>query len=262
MNSIVPPDNTEEPDLIDRIANALPEKVRSDYYRELMHCRSLPENDEMLRLLRAMQFLALLMIQVPAGITDEREKLDRLFGAAMRQVQENLNSCMAYQKLLYERLIRVPGQLKTALNPEPIVADINESLRQQFLNSTIPETAEALAQVAVKMKETNTEFEKTAGTLSDSYRGVAEQARQSIDGIRTSISQASNAAQTAANELSSAFLNEYRGTLCALCFLALLIGMTIGVLFQRWRDQPPEPNNEIQIEAPPVKPAPLIKKKP
>lgn len=258
MNSIVPPDTTEEPDLIDRIANALPDKVRSDYYRELMHCRSLPENDEMLRLLRAMPFLTLL-IQVPAGITDEREKLDRLFGSAMQKVQEDLNSCMAYQKLLYERLIRRPGQLKTAFNPEPIVADINESLRQQFLNSTIPETAEALAQVAEKMKETNTEFEKTAGTLSDSYRGVAEQVRQSIDGIRSSISQASNAAQTAANELSSAFLNEYRGTLCALCFLALLIGMTIGVLFQRWRD--PEPNNEIQIEAPPVTPAPLIKKK-
>jgi len=33
---------------------------RADYYRELTHCRSLPENDEMLRILRAMQFLALL----------------------------------------------------------------------------------------------------------------------------------------------------------------------------------------------------------
>jgi hypothetical protein len=54
-----------EPDLIDRIANALPEEVRADYYREMRHCRSLPENDEMLRILRAMQFLALLMDGVP-----------------------------------------------------------------------------------------------------------------------------------------------------------------------------------------------------
>ena len=36
-----------EPDLIDRIANALPEEIRAEYYRELRHCRSLPENDEM-----------------------------------------------------------------------------------------------------------------------------------------------------------------------------------------------------------------------
>ena len=34
-------------DLIDRIASALPASVRPDYYRELRHCRSLPENDEM-----------------------------------------------------------------------------------------------------------------------------------------------------------------------------------------------------------------------
>ena len=41
-------------DLIDRIAKALPAEVRADYYRELMHCRSLPENDEMLRILSVM----------------------------------------------------------------------------------------------------------------------------------------------------------------------------------------------------------------
>ncbi len=49
-----------EPDLIDRIANALPSDLRADYYRELRHCRSLPENDEMLRILRVMQFLVVL----------------------------------------------------------------------------------------------------------------------------------------------------------------------------------------------------------
>ena len=52
-------DELSEPDLIDRIANALPAEVRADYYREMRHCRSLPENDEMLRILRAMQFSGL-----------------------------------------------------------------------------------------------------------------------------------------------------------------------------------------------------------
>jgi hypothetical protein len=45
-----------EPDLVDRIAQDLPADVRPAYYRELNHCRSLPESDEMLRILRAMQF--------------------------------------------------------------------------------------------------------------------------------------------------------------------------------------------------------------
>src|SRR3990170_4404100 len=56
-----------QPDLIDRIANALPEEVRADYYREMAHCRSLPESDEMLRILRAMQFLTVLIEQTPTG---------------------------------------------------------------------------------------------------------------------------------------------------------------------------------------------------
>jgi hypothetical protein len=67
-----------EPDLIDRIANAHPEEVRSEYYRELRHCRFLPESDEMLRLLRAMQFLVLLIEQAPSRVADERERLDKM----------------------------------------------------------------------------------------------------------------------------------------------------------------------------------------
>ena len=56
---------TPEPDLIDRIGAALPKEVRADYYREVAHCRSLPENDEMLRILRVMLILTLLMETVP-----------------------------------------------------------------------------------------------------------------------------------------------------------------------------------------------------
>ena len=36
-----------EPDLTDRIADGLPADIRADFYREMRHCRSLPENDEM-----------------------------------------------------------------------------------------------------------------------------------------------------------------------------------------------------------------------
>ena len=66
-------------DLIDRIAKALPAEVRADYYRELRHCRSLPENDELLRLIRVMQFLTLLMEQVPSRVMRERQKIEQLF---------------------------------------------------------------------------------------------------------------------------------------------------------------------------------------
>jgi hypothetical protein len=65
MNGAPQPPDIPEPDLIDRIANALPIELRSDYYREMRHLRSLPENDEMLLILRAMQFSVVLMLQIP-----------------------------------------------------------------------------------------------------------------------------------------------------------------------------------------------------
>ena len=75
MKKIAQSGDLPEADLIDRIANALPAEVRADYYRELRHCRSLPENDEMLLILRAMQYLTLLMVQVPGRVAVEREKI-------------------------------------------------------------------------------------------------------------------------------------------------------------------------------------------
>lgn len=52
MSALPLPDDFPQRDLIDRIANGLPANVRADYYRELMHCRALPESDEMLHILR------------------------------------------------------------------------------------------------------------------------------------------------------------------------------------------------------------------
>lgn len=76
-----------EADLIDRIANALPQEVRAEYYRELRHCRSLPENDEMLRILRAMHFSVLLMVEVPGRIAAERNQFEQTVAGATRVLQ-------------------------------------------------------------------------------------------------------------------------------------------------------------------------------
>src|SRR5216117_33826 len=94
--------NLPEPDLIDRIANALPAEVRADYYRELRHCRSLPENDEMLRILRAMQYLTLLMVQAPARAAAVGERFEKLFESALDTLQKTLLSGQAYQRQLDE----------------------------------------------------------------------------------------------------------------------------------------------------------------
>jgi hypothetical protein len=116
-----------ERDLIDRIADALPADVRADFLQELRHCRSLPENDEMLRILRAMQFLTLLMHSAPSRLAEERLALDDSLGACTSALAETLS-----------RLDALPGDVASGISPDVIAARINESLRQQFLQSTIP----------------------------------------------------------------------------------------------------------------------------
>jgi hypothetical protein len=225
-------------DLIDRIANALPAEVRADYYRELRHCRSLPENDELLRLIRAMQFLTLLMDQVPARVVVEREQLDRLLGTVMERLEKTLTSSIAYQTRLDERLSNLPAEVADGIAPDAIVATINESLRQQFVQTTIPETSRALAAMAAEMKKITTDFRQTSATLGNAYGGAAAEAREAIEKMDLAIYQAAHTAQNAAADLSRRFQREYRWSLYALSGLALLSGLILGILFQRWIDAP------------------------
>jgi hypothetical protein len=252
-----------EPDLIDRIAHELPVELRAEYYRELRHCQSLPNNDEMLLILRAMQFLTLLTVQVPGQMAIEREKLAQQFISVMQKIQENHQSSKTYQKQLDERLGRLPAQIAEGLNPSTIAAKINEGLRQEFARSTIPETGKALTLAAEQMKKATAEFGDTATMLTSSYFGVAERAQKAIDNMDGAISRAANAARQATKELSRTFLQQYRWALFALSSLALLVGIGIGMLLQHWRDQPPEKDEYInQMDLPVPMPVPIPKRRP
>src|SRR6516165_272657 len=122
MTRGLPAGNPSEPDLIDRIANALPAEVRAEYYRELRHCRSLPENDEMLRILRAMQFSVVLMVQAPERMAAERERLEQIFAGALSTLQQMRQSSEAHQAQLDQRLARLPEAIAEGINPETIAA--------------------------------------------------------------------------------------------------------------------------------------------
>jgi hypothetical protein len=157
-----------EPDLIDRIANALPAELRADYYREIRHCRSLPENDEMLRILRVMQFLVVLMVDVPERITTERRGFEQNIDEAIKALEKIRQSSATHQAQLDQRLSQLPKTIAEGIKPEAIVSTINESLRQQFVKSTIPETADALAVSAAQIKKSTAEFGPAASTLGKS----------------------------------------------------------------------------------------------
>jgi len=126
MNGAFQPPDFREPDLIDRIANALPAEFQAAYYREMRFCRSLSENDEMLRILRAMQFWVLLMVQVPERIAAELQRLGQILADFLKALREIRQSIAIHQAQLDQRLVQLPAQIAEGINPEAIAAKINE----------------------------------------------------------------------------------------------------------------------------------------
>ncbi len=60
----------------DRIAQLLEEHQRPQFFRLMAHLREVPADDEILRIIEAMGFLALITREVPAAIAGERAKLE------------------------------------------------------------------------------------------------------------------------------------------------------------------------------------------
>jgi hypothetical protein len=249
------PAESFDSDLIDRIAAALPASVRSDYYRELRHCRSLPENDEMLRILRAMQFSVLLMVQAPERMAAERQRLEENLRRATQAFQQAYESSCAYHEQLDQRLKELPAGIAKGIEPEAIVATINESLRQQFVQSTIPTTAEALGVAAAQIKKATADFGQDARSLGATYQGAATEARRAIDDLHSVSSRAVSNTREAAQQLVEVFRAEYRWSLYTLTGFALVIGIGIGMLFHYWLATPSQPT-ERTVVVQPVNPRP------
>ncbi len=239
MNKAKETEDAVELDLTDLIADDLPPELRASYYREMRHCESLPKNDEMLRMIRVIQVHCQFAVKIPGQIAIERKNIEQAFASALKNLQENLQNSRAYQEQLDRHLINLPNRIAEDINPSTVVAKINESLKQEFFRSTIPQTGDALRLVSQQLKTAADEFMKTAKDLTNSYSGIAENANRAIEKISGSVSSAAAAARNATQELSHSFRRHYRWALYALSGLALFVGIGIGMLLQNWIKDPP-----------------------
>jgi hypothetical protein len=251
-----PPEPHTEADFLDRIAELLPTEQRPLWYREMAHLRRLPAEDEMLRIAHAMGFLALITRQTPVEMANEREKITVILNHSVMDFQSTQQAVTELHHKLEERLEHLPKKIIEGISPTVIAGKINESLRQQFLATGLPETSQALAIAAKQTRQTAAEFASAAQELTSSYQSAVKDANNAIREIRSSINHASEAAANAAATLNRNFHSDYKWAVYTLSWIALSLGFILGDLFQWWVRAPITPNTAA-IPIVQTAPAPL-----
>ena len=214
------PDSTAE--MIDSIAEGVPDHLRAAYYRDMRVLHSLSASDEMLRILKVIQWNSVIALQVPARIAAEVGKLDRSLRDNVEALQQ-----------VHEHLDHLSDELVGRVSAEAIANQLYESLRQQFVKSTIPETGKALAVTAGQVKEAVAGLEEVTPKIVAAHKHAAGAALQAVREMKSEISEVAATARQATAELSRTFLHEYRWALGLLVVFAALLGFWLGILVVR-----------------------------
>ena len=239
-------EQSSERDFIDEIAELLPDEQRPHWYRDMAHLRRLPPDDEMLRIARAMGFLAIVTRQAPVQIASERSQLTAILDQSVKAIHRARQDMVALHKRLDDRLTHLPAEISEGISPQTIAAVLSESLRQRFTESGLPETAKSLMLVSQQSKQVAADFDRSSKYLANAYRVAAEDARKSLEDMRLTIQTVTSSAKQSATELTHTFLREYKWSVLVLCSAALAVGFSLGILWYRWVNSPePAPAQNV-----------------
>ena len=216
------PPSAKEKELVDIIADSLPTEQRTGYYREMRYLHTLADSDEMLRILRTIQWHTVIALEVPAKLAGQAQKLD----CGLRDNAKALER-------IHGRLEGVCDELVERVSAEAIANQLYESLRQQFVKSTIPQTGQALAVAGEQIKSAVEGLERATPKIARAHQLAAFEAQKAVSQMKAEISQAAAAARQATAELSSTFLHEYRWALAVLLVLAGILGLLFGIYLDR-----------------------------
>lgn len=238
--------STAETDFIDEIAELLPAGQRPLWYRDMAHLRRLPADDELLRIARAMGFLTLITREAPVEIAREREKLTTALEGAINETNAAREEAIRFHREVESRLAAMPPQeIGKGVNPAAIAAILAESLRQQLVESGLPETAQALAIIGKTNAQTATDFDRSSRQLLNDCKKTTKQCHDAQADIREMISSTTQSAREAARSLTQTFLREYKWSVLALCASALMLGFSLGIVWHRWITSPESPSANV-----------------
>jgi hypothetical protein len=231
---MTPPSPASTEDLFDEIASLLEPGLREAFYRCMLSFKHLRPDDELLRLVQAIGFLAFLIRDAPVAVARERVQFGQLLETSLATIQAAGKAEHAYLQQLDDRLTRLPTDLAQGISPEAIARAITESLRQQFVQSGLPATVDALTALAQQMTQAIGPLQRAASQLH-ACTGIANQAYVALEQVRASVEKVTNAAQGTVAELRQQVRLEGLRAVGVLCAAAWFLGIFGGVAFERWR---------------------------
>jgi len=221
-------------DLFTAIATLLEPGQREYFYQRMLYFRHLRPEDELLRLVEAIGLLALLIRDAPHAVALERAQMAQLLETSLATMHAAAEAGQAYHQQLDDRLTRLPADLAQGISPEAIARAITESLRQQFVQSGLPATADALTALSKRVTHATGQFQQAAAQLSG-CADIAAQARSAMNQVSTSVANATDTVRVAVADLRHQFDLEWIRGVCLLCVAAWVLGLFGGVAFERWR---------------------------
>lgn len=241
-------------DLFDAIGKMLEPAQREYFYQRMLYFRHLRPDDELLRIVEAMGLLALITREGPVEMASEREQLAAIMESALKSMHSMQESSAVWHAKLDVRLSNLPAEIARGMSPKAIAERIAENLRQQFAQSGIPQTADALVLAATEMNGATAEFQRTAATLTNSYSSTVKQADSAIADITRNIRQATDQAERSIAAIRATFSLEYKLSLAVFTSAAIILGLILGYFMNDWMH--PAPERPAQAAAPATQVAP------
>jgi hypothetical protein len=225
------PAEIQDPSLFDAIAELLPAERREHFYRRMAHFRQIAPNDDILQIAEAMGFLALVIRETPALIANERQRFDSLLADTRASVRDSLDSAIAYQHLLEDRLQQLPDEIQAGIDPDIIAAKLTESLRQQFAQTGLPAVVQEIALHTSTLTDASKQLSSALLQFSDPNGGACHRLQTTLSSMHTDLSNAADHVRSMTRTLRQ----ELFTALVLLCLGAGVIGFLLGILYARPR---------------------------
>ncbi len=136
-------------------------------------------------------------------IAEERKRFQEMLDLHQQYSDEAQQKMFGYVYKLESRIARLPEKIESGLDAEKIARLLSESLRQNFLESGLPNAARCLRGTSAEMTRAQKELSAVLGNLSGAKGGVVAQIESANNRLTQSPEKRENALDALLHQLNT-----------------------------------------------------------